>query len=176
MLRIYLSAFLLLPIVLIAQVDEETTISKTDFSTIFNGQLAKIELIALQNYPNEYGEYIVGVTAINIHESNYVTAVNHNRFAIRKELSQEHYYLLYRLFYTPSETDLHPYGLCYYPRHAILFSSAQGETLAYVEICFECKQKKWLGMLPTLISYDKNRWNELKELFAMYQFPFNSEE
>lgn len=150
-------------------------------------QATRIEIISFIAYLPD-GPHIIEVdeegetdTLINKLPENTIRSVGYSDGIMKIPVTQEKIALskqaideLTDIFYNYSEPDFGSVGLCYNPRHAIIFYR-DNKPFAAVEICFECGRTE---TYPDMISMDAScskRWEALKKFFEKQGIKYGME-
>lgn len=80
------------------------------------------------------------------------------------EVKSEDFGELFTILYSP--TDKNSRGVCYIPRHGIVFCDKKGEVIGYIEICFECSNFQVLTLFTPNLNFET--FPQLEILFKKY--------
>lgn len=89
-------------------------------------------------------------------QTNYIKTV--------VKINEEDFETLFSTLYRPKEYVSR--GACYMPRHGILFYNQSGETIGFLEICFQCGNIYSLNLKQPLVNNES--MSDLEKLFQKY--------
>jgi len=81
------------------------------------------------------------------------------------ELHDRDYLMVLKSLFIPD--SVMSSGVCYEPRHGILFFGAENDFIGFVEICFKCLN--YSNLLIPGIQISKEDYNQLKGLYEKYE-------